>query len=222
MNSAHSQCSVFSVAADRFGNSYVTGHCSGLFIQGDTFSVAGFMILKFNVDGILQWAKTCNGGEGHSLAVDSFANVYVTGVFTDSVFIIDSTILNNQSNPYKADLFLMKYDSSGNLLWARSAGGTLDEFANSVVVDNKGGVYVAGGYTSPSISFGATTLSATGIENFFIAKYDTSGNPRWAKTSANSGDCAATSLATGLAGDVYFILSGIFRSLHFNPFLLIV
>ena len=97
-----------------------------------------------------------NGGDGlnqqaHAVTVDGSGNIYVVGAIEDE----DSEFLT------------LKYDSAGNLLWARTYySGENDsgsEVASAVVVDEAtGDVYVAGG-------------DPDGY-NFAVIKYDSNGN----------------------------------------------
>ena len=56
--------------------------------------------------------------------------------------------------------------------WAKSAGGTGNENGYSTATDALGNMYVTGNYTSPTITFGATTLTNSGNSDIFLVKYD--------------------------------------------------
>jgi hypothetical protein len=70
------------------------------------------------------------------------------------------------------DIFLIKTDANGNVVWAKTYGGTGDDRAFSVQQISDGG-YIVAGYTD---SFGA------GWSDFFLIKADANGNVQWAKT----------------------------------------
>ena len=70
------------------------------------------------------------------------------------------------------DLFLIKTDANGNVQWAKTYGGTDDDYAYSVQ-QTSDGVYIVAGYTE---SFGA------GSGDIFLIKTDANGNIQWAKT----------------------------------------
>src|SRR6266550_4443953 len=71
------------------------------------------------------WAKKAGGNNedfGASVVTDNFGNVYYLGNFYSQTISFGSTTLQNQ--PYKAfnygsEIFLVKYDSCGNLKWAK-------------------------------------------------------------------------------------------------------
>ncbi|MEK6616209.1 MAG: T9SS type A sorting domain-containing protein, partial [Bacteroidota bacterium] len=72
-------------------------------------------------------------------------------------------------------MFFVKYDPSGNVLWAKSAGGTSYDEANSVTADASGNIIAAGFFKSPTITFGSTTLTNTGNSpDMFIVKLSSS------------------------------------------------
>ena len=73
------------------------------------------------------------------------------------------------------DVFVIKLDSSGNLSWAKTIGGTSEDYSYSIQQTSDGG-YVITGYT---YSFGA------GMSDVFVIKLDSSGNLSWAKTIVN-------------------------------------
>ena len=161
------------------------------------------------------WAKS-TGGNGDdivkSVAADIHGNVYAVGYFSSPSIVFGSNILYNYESGTK-DMFIVKYDPSGNVLWAKAAGGSENEDARSVSTDKGGNVYVGGSFQSDSISFDAITLSNPGstFANFYIVKYDDSGNALWAKSSTNSPSSdAAYSLCASSSGNV--LLTGAFQS----------
>ena len=56
-------------------------------------------------------------------------------------------------------MFIVKYDSNGNVLWAKSAGGIYNDAGLSCSTDVNGNIIATGVFLSPSITFGTTTLT---------------------------------------------------------------
>jgi DNA-binding beta-propeller fold protein YncE len=101
------------------------------------------------------WAKSAGNAKGHSIAVDAKGNVYVTGYFESDSLTLGSITLRRAGGE---DIFVVKYDSNGKVLWARSAGGRNDDYGASIAVDANGNVYVTGYFESDTLTFGPITL----------------------------------------------------------------
>ncbi len=107
-----------------------------------------------------EWIRVGGGKQfeiNYSSHRDSYGNVYVTGCFFSDSIKFNSTILINSSSG-SADIYVVKYDKDGNVLWARSAGGMGDDRAYSIVSDKFENLYMVGFFTSNEITFGAYTF----------------------------------------------------------------
>ena len=92
------------------------------------------------------------GGTKFCCAVgDNSGNVYMTGLFSSTSITLGNITLTNTGG---IDVFILKYDASGNVLWAKSAGGVSDDNLNSVKVDASGNIYLGGYFYSPALDFG--------------------------------------------------------------------
>jgi len=89
-------------------------------------------LIKFNAIGQLQWERVCNVTDytyGFGVTTDIAGNIYFVGQFW------------NTTNSY--DIFLLKYNATGDRLWTTYWHGVYD-FGYSVAVDKLGNCYVAG------------------------------------------------------------------------------
>jgi len=187
------------------------------------FTIVGFLFFIINTSSAQapdwQWAKSAgesSNDEATSVAVDLFGNTYVTGWFDSPSITFGLTTLTNVG---AYDVFVVKYNSSGNVLWAKSAGGTSYDAASSIAVDAVGNVYVAGYFTSPTITFDNDSLSNTGnttddTSDLFLVKYDANGNVKWAKSAGGLNNDEATSIAVNASGNIY--MTGSFNSFNIN------
>ncbi|MEK7802520.1 MAG: hypothetical protein AAB276_08710, partial [Pseudomonadota bacterium] len=109
--------------------------------------------------------------EAASVIADTLGNIYLAGRFASNTITFGSTTLTNTNNGYQ-DIFLVKYDTSGNVIWAKKFGGASDDGATSEFTDDAVNIYMGGGFSSSSINFGSTTLFNNGNNNgdMFIAK----------------------------------------------------
>ncbi len=150
-------------------------------------------ILGTNVSGQVPdwaWAVSASGtqyDQASTVTADGSGNIYVAGYFSSDSIIFDSYTLHNNGIEFE-DIFIAKYNSTGNLLWAKSAGGSMDDKPFSVTTDDIGNVYLTGYFYSPNIVFGNDTLKNAGnVGDIFIVKYDTNGNILWSKREGGPG-----------------------------------
>lgn len=200
------------IATDASGNILVTGyfHSSTITFGTTTLTCQGFynsFTVKYDNSGNVIWAKK-SGGTGDDKAfkvcTDANSNVYVVGAFTSATGVFGNTTLTNASSAGNTgDLFIIKYDSSGNAIWAKSAGNTSNDFGINLNVDPNGNPYVIGWFSSTTIDFGTTTLTKSGPDDIFIAKYDTSGNALWAKNAGCDDYMDGNDILINAQGEVY-------------------
>jgi hypothetical protein len=105
-------------------------------------------------------------------------------------------------------MFIVKYDPSGNVLWAKSAVGP--RFDIYISTDASGNILVTGEFTSPTITFGATTLTNSGSYDIFVVKYDPSGNVLWAKSVAGERQDLPAGISADASGNI--VVTGNFES----------
>jgi hypothetical protein len=162
-----------------------------------------------------KWAAAFGGiGDDTDIevATDQWGNVFVMGNYTSPVLIFGS---NSLPNPGGAEVFLAKFDSSGNFLWATHSNGAGDEYGSDMAVDPSGNVIVTGNFSSDAVTFGTFTLlnSSTGWgseQDAFVVKYDPAGNVLWAIASEGEDSESGSGVATDPSGNV--IVSGYFDS----------
>jgi hypothetical protein len=214
-----------SVALDRYNHLYVTG---GFYdtvafaaVSLKTFYNYDVYLTRFDTAGNVKWAKQAvpaspkSSGHGNSVAIDESGNIYVVGVFVDTISFGPYTLLSTPASDTftPGNIFIVKYDSMGNVLWARQdvpaskrSGGE----AYSVAVDKNGNAYMTG-YFIDTVSFGAITLYNERIwpsfnGDMFLIKYDANGNVLWAKQSIAASSASASagkSTAVEGSGNIY-------------------
>ncbi len=204
----------YSSTTDASGNVYVTGGFSSPTIAFGTTTLTNvgsndIFIAKYDSIGTVLWAKSAGGTStdyGFSVSTDAIGNVYVTGGFSSPTISFGTTTLTNAGNAGSNDIFIVKYNAAGTMLWAKSAGGTSIDRGQSISTDASGNVYFTGGFQSATITFGTTTLTnagSAGIYDIFIAKYDAAGTVLWAKSAGGTSDDEGRSVTADASGNVY-------------------
>ncbi len=166
-----------------------------------------------NCDGIacsdVLWAQA--GGDvsdqfSTSLATDAQGNTVIAGYFSGTLKLGTTSLISSGSGD---DYFLAKFDKAGALLWA-SKYGTSGDNGNSakVAIDKNGNITMAGNLRG-TVNFGGATLVASGLEDVFVASFDSQGAHRWSKKFGDGSDQYATDVAVDSAGNV--IITGALR-----------
>ncbi len=215
-----SQCYSRSIATDANGNVLVIGHFTSPTITFGTTTLintnafSDIFIVKYDANGNVLWAKSASGktqDTGIGITTDANGNILVTGGFTSYTITFGITTLSNADTSLGgADIFIVKYDTNGNVLWAKSAGGNYSEFGTSVATDANGNVLVTGFFSSDTITFGIDTLTNAGANDIFVVKYNASGNMLWAKSAGGIEAENSGTIATDINANV--LLTGSFFS----------
>lgn len=226
----------YDVITDPQGNAYVTG-----FISSQTSTVANahfgsiivnvpafdsvLFLAKLSPAGVFQWIRTfggCDGERDNRIAIDNANNVYVAGGF-HGTRAFGTTTLTSSNN--SRDVFVVKYDQFGNFIWAKQAGGLLDDRANGITVDaTTQKIYVTGEFRDYAY-FDLDTINNNGSpagRDIFVAKMNTAGNWLWAKKAGSkSGDERGNSICSNSKGNIF--VTGQFKdTAKFGPIISLI
>ena len=164
------------MTVDSSNNLYVTGYTNGG-LDGNTNSGnADLFLVKYNSSGTKQWTKQLGSSSaeiGNGVTVDSSDNIYVTGYTYGG--------LDGNTNSGSADLFLVKYNSSGTKQWTKLLGTSSNEIGYGVTVDSSDNIYMTG-YTEG----GLDGNSNSGSTDLFLVKYNSSGTKQWTQQLGSS------------------------------------
>ncbi|KPL13221.1 MAG: hypothetical protein AMS26_15270, partial [Bacteroides sp. SM23_62] len=202
-----------SISVDPNGNSAITGEFMGTaIIGGDTLTASSFRdvftaIVDSNGVVLRGMAGVGDGVEniGTGIASDTSGNIFITGNFTGTITFGDVPLESGGLG----DIFIVKYDGTGNLLWARRAGGGSNIYANDIAVDPAGNCYIIGEFYD-SASFDGHVVYSTIADDVFTAKYDTDGNAVWAESCGGLSGDWGTGVAVDSLGNVF--IAGYFQS----------
>lgn len=180
-------------------------------------------LAKYDSDGNFLWVSPMTGAgfeQPYALSVSQTGEAYVTGYFYDTVDFDPSAGVHNETSNGNRDIFLAKYDASGNFLWVHAFGGENYDIGAAVNVDEVGNVYFAGNFTGTvdfDPSANEANLTAPGSNKaVFLAKYNAAGDYIWAGNLAGSFDNSGEAIDFDASGNV--LLSGSFSgTADFDP-----
>lgn len=177
-------------------------------------------IQKLDSSGNFIWANTINGSSaGGYITDDALGNLYVSGVFAGELtFVQDSDTLSLYSNG-SLDVFIQKFDQSGNVIWTTSFGGDGSDNNFSIHSDHEGSVYLIGSFNGTiiyDVGDEEFDLISTGASDLYILKIDTNGNIVWAKTISGPEYKSIYSVKTDVFGNV-FTVGNFTGTVDFDP-----
>ncbi|HNI54308.1 MAG TPA: hypothetical protein PK511_07285 [Chitinophagales bacterium] len=186
------------------------------------FNTAGTMdvaIIKLDPAGNYVWGKQLAGAGWNAssdIACDALGNIFIFGYYNGTMDMDPGPGTSNITSAGGDDIFVGKYDTNGNLLWAYSIGGTGTEqnYGFDVGPDNNTVLY---GYFQNTVDFnpggGTFNLTAAVGGSNFILKLNNNGTFNYA---VSMGSAYGNELKIDAANNIY--CTGLFWStVDFDP-----
>ena len=173
---------------EALGNGFVVGgkteSSDGSFAGSEATTVSKAVLISFDADGNALWKKYLSGNYASSvdgIATDSDGNIFitsVTGAYTDDFASVDGIGMGY------LDTAVIKYSSSGEMLWAKAVAGSGRESFAAIAADGKGGCVVAGYYELTTNASPDGTLADVhncgGVDAVAI-RFNSDGSKRWTR-----------------------------------------
>jgi gliding motility-associated-like protein len=208
------------LAVDIDGNVIIGASYNSSFIDCNPgtgiFNVNGFggddaLIVKLDADGGFLWAKSIGGNgtdRGHVVTTDKLGHVIFVGSFSSTASVGSNTLVSKGA----LDGFMVKYDASGNVLWAYGLGTVNEDEIKSVKTNSIDEIAILGYYTG-SIDLNpktpASLITAINPNTYFLAKYTANGSLIWANNiDGTSSGQTPSSIAVGPTDDIF--LTGVY------------
>jgi len=160
------------------GGVTVGGSFGGSMLIGDQWvtgrGLTDGLVARYSTDGELLWVRSLGGPKDDAvrgISSDPDGNVYVCGMFTDTIIfnISDSdTVAFNSIGGI--DMFAASYGPDGTFRWATTAGGTGEDLANDIVRHPDGSLYMTGGFEDRCYFKPQGTLFSNGGKDMFMAR----------------------------------------------------
>lgn len=194
------------VEIDAFENVYVIGTTSSnpvIFYSTDSTSVslasAAAFLVKYDKNGIVQWATRTVGGNGRGMISES-SNVYITGYFASTTITAYDAPGTTSSIPAinivtSTDGYIVKYNSSGQAQWMTIISGVATQGTLHRLTTDSTGVYYTGQYSGPTVTIydapgtpsSLPSISVpSGKKTAVLVKYSFSGQAVWCTQSVGN------------------------------------
>lgn len=210
--------------SDVDGNIYVTGFAEFLVSFEPEFINDRCFLQKRDSAGNILWNRwVYNNGIGSSRGVELRLisdKLYLSGGFSGTIYLnTDSPVDSYSSNGGSNDIFIMKFDTSANQLWAKAMGGYYEDYLKDFEVDEAGDIYLTG-------EFGMTVdfdpgesefiLTSAGNRDIFILKLTALGEFSWVKRIGAIEGQNVTDIS--ILENNQFLLTGAFtQTVDFDP-----
>ncbi|WP_375560832.1 gliding motility-associated C-terminal domain-containing protein [Bernardetia sp. OM2101] len=153
-------------------------------------------IINDNLTLVSDRASSATSTFSEGLDVDvNGAFIFEGGVFSNNLTFGSNSLTSRGLR----DGYLVKRDTTGNILWNRSWGSSGDDQTNSIATTTEGEAIV-GGLFNQTATIGDTTLISKGQTDGILAKYAANGDFLWAVSTAGEQNDQITSVATDLGG----------------------
>ena len=138
-----------------------------------------FWVVKIDKNGLLVWEKSFGGkeiDESYQIIKTADNNFLIVGETRSS----DQDVSNQNGG---ADVWVLKIDSNGEMLWEKTYGGSSFDAAKAITLSNDGNFLIAG--NTRSVDNDVTNNN--GENDVWVLKINPSGNLIWQKTIGGSG-----------------------------------
>jgi len=222
-----------SIKVDTAGYIYVAGSIEDTLVFIDTtinceeYSTA--FLAKLNSDGDLIWFKYFKGArEISSLCFDHDNNLYAVGIYYNRVDMGDTILItNNTDTVWSMNMFIVKYNTDGNLLWAKNTTGVWYSSGSGngplkkIAVDNDNNLIITGRCIN-EIEYFDTNIVITTLDSAlvtypypywyyyhasiaFLAKYNPEGEKIWVRKMGTGAYCKPYSVEIDHSNNILII-----------------
>jgi len=150
----------------------------------------------------VQWAypiESVELTEAVASSLDENNNLIVTGYYQEELWLSDDFQLNSAG---ENDIFIAKYNSDGEVYWARTYGGNGYETPKSIEQDSDENIFYLADF-SDTTDVDGTVLISLGLTDAYLAKLDSDGNPLWTVQFGTSSYDYAADVALDTSGNSY-------------------
>jgi hypothetical protein len=222
------------IAVDSDGNIFIAGVFSGTvdFDPGPgtteltRISGNGLFFGMYDKYGGLVWIKQfddlgINWCYPTHVALDNSENLVILGKFHGTMdFDPGPGVTSYTAGGTSDDIFITKFERDGDFIWAKHLGGNYTKNNNGIDFDKDNNIILSGKFQQKvdfDIGTGHDTLTSTGLDNMYLAKYNPSGGYLWAFNIGGDGwNDGSYAHAVDTSSNIY--ITGLFSNIcDFDP-----
>jgi hypothetical protein len=226
------------IVVDHAHNIYISGSFMGITdfdpgaatytLSSNSNVESAAFLCKLNADGNFVWAKQM-GGTGLDFAggmsKDDIGNIYLCGIFDGTEDFDPNAGTVTLSTTASSCAFIVKFNSSGNLIWARQtqdvSGSSNSIQGWDIAVDHSGGAYLTGSFAGTfDLDPGAAThtISSGSGSQVYGLKLDSAGNYVWGIAITGTGVSPNSGMSVALDDDGDAYIGGQYNgTVDFDP-----
>lgn len=194
------------ISVDPAGNTVISGIFRGSLVLGDEHFVSrgegDVFVASYDSEGRIRWTQHLgSSGEDNTfdLATDGSGNIVLSGLFSDSMVVGNVTLQSAGAQ----DMFLIKLDADGDLVWARSFGGPNGDGGNEVSVLAGGGIAVSAMSHGEFTVDGRVFDAGGGARDAFAMRLDPEGQVLWVHPFNGPGVERIRAISLAETGEVF-------------------
>ena len=180
---------------DANGNIFVSGYYSGtMTVDGVTLvsnnGSQDVFLAKLNANGDLLWIRDFGGTDHdfvYDLAIDQEGNPVMTGNFKGTATIgaaTYSSMIDPEDNDPSYDIFVVKYDPAGNVLWSKHGQAHRDDRGTGLAINHNNEIALIGQF-SDTLTMGSVYPNQV-YNTGFMMLLDADGTELWMRKMSAS------------------------------------
>ena len=169
-----------------------------------TKSSKAIFLLRMTNTGALNWISSIEGTGNKTLGAmttDEEGNSYLTGNFSDSLFVENNVVLTATA---EKDFFMLKFSPTGDFLWAKQAG--IEGEIQPKRMRHQNDLIAVTGSMRGQYDFGTDTIqNNTNDSDAFLVVYNADGTVNWARKIGGVNDQNGSDIAFDNNDNIYAV-----------------
>lgn len=180
------------------------------FQQANNVQYAAILIAKMDSSGNFLWFKQSynSTSEQPLMAIDNLKSIYLTDAFTDTIiFGAPNNYISLAGQHQGKNVYVAKWDSTGNFLWSKSIGTSDECIVKSIQVDQNNEMIMLGSFAD-SLFYDSNNqtdyhISYNKTKDLFLRKADANGNEVYTAVIGDNGAQSGNAITLGTNDDIY-------------------